>query len=336
MKKLITMMAAVAALTCLLATAAMSGTTLTYANFPPAKTFPCVQMEHWKAEVEKRTGGAISVQTFPGSTLLGGKNMFRGVQTGQADIGCVSLPYYPGVFPVMSSVNLPVSFDSAEVASLTMWDLFQKYQPEEFKNVKVLTMFTSAPSHFMSKVAIRQLSDLKGLELRGAGSLVKVIDDLGGVGVGMPMPATPEALQKGVVKGLVSSFDVLKDMNFAEICRYETIANLPVYPFAVIMNKAKWEALPADVKKTLDDLGREQAEWTGKYLDEYIKKSLAWSKEKYQVEVIELPAADYAAMNTKITPMIDAWKADTAKTGLDAETILADMLALKAKYEAAK
>jgi hypothetical protein len=26
---------------------------LSYANFPPAPTFPCVQMERWKKEVEK-------------------------------------------------------------------------------------------------------------------------------------------------------------------------------------------------------------------------------------------------------------------------------------------
>ena len=333
MKRLLTLLAA-AALTGLLAATALAGTTLTYANFPPAKTFPCVQMDHWKAEVEKRTGGAVAIQTFPGSTLLGGKNMLRGVMTGQADIGCISLPYYPGVFPLMSAVNLPVSFASTEVASLTMWDLFQKYQPEEFKGVKVLTMFTSAPSHIQSKVAIRSLADLSGVELRGAGSLVKFIDDLGGRGVGMPMSDTPEALQKGVVKGLVSSFDVLKDMNFAEICRYETITNLPVYPFAVIMNKARWEALPDDVKQVLDGLGREQAQWTGAYLDDYVSQALAWGKEKYQVEVFRLSDADMAEIASKGQPMIDAWKADATAKGIDANAVLSDMLSLKKKYEA--
>ena len=39
--------------------------TLNYANFPPASTFPCVQMERWKQEVEKRTGGRVKVNTFP-------------------------------------------------------------------------------------------------------------------------------------------------------------------------------------------------------------------------------------------------------------------------------
>jgi TRAP-type C4-dicarboxylate transport system substrate-binding protein len=334
MKRLTTLLAAAAALTCLLATSALAGTTLTYANFPPAKTFPCIQMEHWKAEVEKRTGGELNIQTFPGGTLLGAKNMLRGVQTGQADIGCISLPYYPGVFPAMSALNLPVAFTSTTVASLTMWDLFQKYQPAEFADVKVLTMFTSAPSNIMSKTPVKQLSDLGGLELRASGSILNILGALGAQGVGMPMSQTPEALQKGVVKGLVSSFDVLKDFNFAEICRYETITNLPVYPFAVIMNKARWDALPDAVKKTLDELGREQALWTGRYLDKHIDDSLAWSKEQYQVEVFTLTEAEHAEIKAKSSGLVDEWKAEAAKANLDAEAILTDMLALKAKYEA--
>ena len=62
--------------------------TLKYANFPPSTTFPCVQMERWKTEVEKKTAGKVAVQTFPGSTLLNPKNMFEGVVSGTADIGC--------------------------------------------------------------------------------------------------------------------------------------------------------------------------------------------------------------------------------------------------------
>jgi TRAP-type C4-dicarboxylate transport system substrate-binding protein len=291
-------------------------------------------MEHWASEVEKLTDGAVTIQTFPGSTLLGPKNMWRGVQTGQADIGCISTAYYPGVFPAMSVLNLPVAFSSTEVASMVMWEIFTKYQPKEFDNVKVLTMFTSAPSHVMSKTPVQSLEDLKGLELRASGTILKILGNLDAQGVGMPMSQTPEALQKGVVNGLVSSFDVLKDMNFAEICRYETITNLPVYPFAVIMNKARYEALPDEVKETLDALGRQQAQWTGKYLDEYTNEALAWSKNKYQVEVYHLSPTELEEIKSKSSDLVDAWKADAAKAGLDADALLADMLSLKNKYEA--
>ena len=64
--------------------AAQTVITLKYANFPPATTFPCVQMERWAKEVEKRTNGKVKVQTFPGGTLLPAKNIFDGVLSGMA------------------------------------------------------------------------------------------------------------------------------------------------------------------------------------------------------------------------------------------------------------
>lgn len=310
--------------------------TLSYANFPPAKTFPCVQMERWKQEVEKRTGGKIKVQTYPGSTLLGAKNTLRGVMAGQADIGCVSLAYHPGAFPLSSVMELPLGFTTSTSASLALWDLFQKYKPEEFKRVKVLTMFASAPSNIMSKTPVRSLADLKGLEIRASGTLSTILNALGATPVSMPMSETPEALQKGVVKGLFSSFEVLKDFNFAEICRYETETNTAVYPFAIIMNLRSWNALPEDVKKIFNDLGREQAKWTGNYMDNHVKKALAWSEEKYGIEVIRFSDEEMQEIEEKTAPLIEEWKGKASAKGVDATAVLKFVEDAKMKYEPAE
>ncbi|WP_320171097.1 TRAP transporter substrate-binding protein [Maridesulfovibrio sp.] len=318
---------------CSTASASAAEISLSYANFPPPKTFPCVQMERWKQEVEKRTNGKVLVQTYPGSTLLGAKNTMRGVMQGQADIGCISLAYHPGVFPLCSVFELPLGFTSSTSASLALWDLYEKYKPSEFKRFKVLTMFTSAPSNLMTKDPVRTLEDLKGLELRASGILSKILESLGATPVSMPMSATPEALQKGVVKGLFSSFDVLKDLNFAEICRYETVTNTAVYPFAVIMNLNAWNALPDDVKKVFNDLGREQAEWTGKYMDQHVKDSLDWSKEKYGIEIIRMSDADMKAVKEKTLPLIEDWKKKASSAGINGAAVLSDVEASRVKYE---
>lgn len=307
---------------------------LTYANFPPAVTFPCVQMERWADEVEKRTDGKVSVQTFPGGTLLGAKNMFRGVLQGQADIGCLVMSYQPGVFPLTTGVDLPLGFRTATAASLTLWDIYTKYQPEEFEDVKVLTMFTSAPSHLMSKTPVRSLADMQGMEIRASGTPGKACKAVGAVPVSMPMSQAPEALQKGLVQALLSSLEVLKDFNFAEMLRYETILDYPVYPFAVIMNKAKWEALPDDVKKVMEDLGREQAEWTGRYMDRHVQEAVKWSREKYDIEVITLPEAEMAEIKKMTAPLIDEWEKAAAEKGVPAKEVLADIVTLRDQYEA--
>ena len=306
--------------------------TLNYANFPPAPTFPCVQMERWKTEVEKRTAGRVAVNTFPGGTLLGAKEMFDGVVAGQADIGCLCMAYQPGRFVVTNATGLPVGIPDARAGSLALLDLYNKYKPEEFAKVKVLAMFTTAQSNIMSKVPVRRLEDIQGLSLRGSGPAAAVLGALGANPVGMPMSDTPEALQKGVVKGLLSSLEVLKDFKFAETCRFVTLVDTVIYPFAVVMNLDRWNSLPPESQKVMEGMIVEQSEWTGNYMDDHVKESVQWSKATYQVEVIELPAGEKARWEARLQPMTDKWVADAGKKGVPAEAILADLKSLIAKH----
>lgn len=305
---------------------------LTYANFPPASTFPCVQMERWKKEVEARTQGKVSVQTFPGSTLLNAKNMFEGVQQGIADIGCLCMSYQPGVFPMTTVVEQPVGFTSSKAATAVLFDLWKKYQPKEFANVKVLALFATAPTNIMSTQAITSLKDLNGLELRASGGAAKVLELLGAVPVSMPMSETPEALQKGLVKGLLSSLEVLKDFNYAESCRHVAVINAQVYPFAVVMNKDKWDALPQDVQKVFDDLAKEQSLWTGEYMDKHVTEAIAYAKEKYSESIYDFTPAQLQKIAQKLSPMPHKWLEDAKAAGLPAQEIMNEMLTLKKSY----
>jgi TRAP-type C4-dicarboxylate transport system substrate-binding protein len=298
---------------------------LSYANFPPAPTFPCVQMERWKEEVEKRTGGSVAINTYPGGTLLDAKNMMDGVIAGQADIGCLCMAYQPGRFIVTNATALPLGFPNATVASLTLWDLYRKQKPEEFAKVKVLTMFTCAPANIYSKKPVRSLEDLKGLELRASGGAAEYLKALGAAPVGMPQSEAPEALQKGVVQGAISSLETLMDFKYAELCKYVTMVNGPVYPFAVVMNMEKWNSLPKDVQDVMDALGTEQAWWTGNYMDKHVEESIEWSKKNYNIEIIELTQKELDRWDKLLKPLIDKWSDEAKAKGLPARTILKDI-----------
>ena len=308
---------------------------LTYANFPPAVTFPSVQMERWADEVEKRTQGKVKIRTFPGGTLLGAKNMLEGVTAGTADIGNFAMSYQPGRFPVAEAVDLYHGFTSAKVASLVLLDLVDKYQPEEFEKVKILTLFTCPPTNLMTKSPVKSLQELKGMELRVAGTSAEILKLLGGTPVAMPQSETPEALQKGVVKGIVSSLEILQDFKFAAYTPNVTLVDLPVVSFAVVMNKAKWEALPADVQQVMNDLVREQAEWTGAYVDAHVAEALAWSEKEYQLQRFRLPPTEQERIATLLAPLTNEYIRKVSAQGLDGEQIVQDVQALKAKYEAA-
>lgn len=307
--------------------------TLTYANFPPASTFPCIQMDKWKTEVELRTAGTVNIKTFPGSTLLGAKNMMDGVIDGVADIGVVVFAYQPGRFPLLEGMDLPVGFSSSKVANAVLFDLYNKYKPKSLSKVKVIALFTAPPANIMSKTPIRSLKDLKGYELRCTGAGVKPLKLLGATPVAMPMSETPEALQKGIVKGIFSSLDILKDFKFAEICRYVTICNMQTTSFAVIMNKKKWASLPEKVKKVIDGLSREHSLWTGQYIDKHVIESLNWAKKHYKEEVINLSEEEYKLWHKKVDSIKNEWIKKTEAMGLPAKEFFIDLLTLKEKYE---
>jgi TRAP-type C4-dicarboxylate transport system substrate-binding protein len=305
---------------------------LNYANFPPATTFPCIQMDRWVKEVEQRTNGKVKVKTFPGGTLLEAKNMFDGVVSGGADIGCLATAYQPGRFKELEVMDLPIGFPNAAVASAVMWDLFEKYNPESLSKVKVLTLFTCAPAQILGKKSIKNLDDLQGVKLRAAGTGVEWMKLLGAAPVGMPQSDVPEALQKGVVQGNVTSMDVLKDMKYAEYCPFVTRCDLWVVPFAVVMNKAKWDALPDDVKKVFDDLRKDQAIWTGKYVDGHANEAMEWSKKEYKVEVFTLPPEEKAKWNEKAAPLIKAYIEKLEAAKLPGKAIVDDAKKLTEKY----
>jgi hypothetical protein len=142
-----------------------------------------------------------------------------------------------------------------------------------------------------------------------------------------------EALQKGIVNGIFSSLDILKDFNFAETCRYATICHMQTTSFGVIMNMDKWNSLPEDVKKVLDDLAREQSIWTGRYIDTHVRESVEWSREKYGVEIINLPENEYKLWHGMVKPLTGEWKKKASERGLPAAAFMKDLNTLKDKYE---
>ena len=265
-------------------------------------------------------------------SLLDAKDMMDGVIAGQADIGNLCQAYQPGRFVMSNATALPLGIPNARVGSLVLWDLYKKYNFEEFAKTKVLTMFATAPTNIMSKVPVRTLEDIKGLDLRASGGAAEILKAWEANAVGMPMSATPEALQKGVVKGLYSSLEVLKDFKYAEDCKFVTMTDTVIYPFAVVMNWDSWKKLPADVQKVMDDLSLEQAEWTGTYMDNHVQEAIDWSKKEQKVEFITLTPEERARWDAKLQFMTDKWIADAKAKGFPAEAVVQDIKDLITKH----
>ncbi|QTA84986.1 TRAP transporter substrate-binding protein [Desulfonema magnum] len=298
---------------------------LNYANFMPADTFPSVQMERWKAEVEKQTSGKVIINTFPGSKLLGARDMMDGVLAGKADIGCLCMPYEHDRFLLTNATALPLGIPNSRTGSLVLWNLYEKYKPEAFAKVKVLTMFTTSPANIMSKKPVKTIEDVRGMTLRASGEAGEIVRTWGANLVNIPMPETPDALKKGDAEGVFSSLDVMKNMNLAQYCRFVAMTDTVIYPLAVVMNLDRWNSLPPDVQKIMNDLGPEHAKWTGSYVDNYVQEAVAWSKEKYKVEFFEFEKSYKAKFNYLLWPLTSRWIKNAEAKGLPGKAIVTDI-----------
>lgn len=261
---------------------------LSYAFFAPDGTFPAVQMEKWAEELEKRTDGKVKVNTFPGGSLLTADNMYEGVANGLADIGLSSTTYEPGRFPLLAISDMPSGYPNAQVASKVVADLVKEFPPEAFKDYKIITTFATEPAYIQSQKPIASLEDLKGKQLRISGATAKIFEKLGAAPVGMSQGEVAEALQTGIVNGYVSSREVLQDMKYAEMVKYVTDYPLTLNTFVAVMNKSKWDSLPEDVKKVIDELNAEMTEFTGDYLDNHVKDAVKWSEDEHKLETVSL------------------------------------------------
>ena len=299
-----------------------AGITLRFANFPPASTFPCVSAEHWIEEVQKATGGKVQVDHYPGGTLVDIRTMIRGIMRGQADIGCFSTAYFPGMFPLLSGFELPLGFRSSSQASAILQKAIEKFQPAELRNFKVLYAYTCPPAQILSGKPVKSLADVKGLRLRAAGVLAEEVELLGGAPVSMPQSEAPDAIQRGAVDGVFTSLDVVKDLNYGETCRHILLTDLSVYPFLVVMNRKAWDSLPKDVQDAIDAISMPNCEWTGKYVDGHAAEALAWGKETHGDEAVSLSEEERQEALGKLSPMVEKWAAETSAKGLPAAELL--------------
>jgi len=306
------------------ATGAPAAVTLTYSNFFPPTHVQSKLAEEWCREVEKRTGGEVTVQYFPGQTLTKADQVYDGVVNGISDVGQALFAYTRGRFPVMEVVDLPLGYPSGKAATAVVNEVYRELNPKELGDVKVLSLHAHGPGLVHSKDRpIRTMEDMKGLKFRATGLSAKVVQALGGTPVAMPMPETYQSLAKGVVDGALYPMESNKGWKLAEVTRYMTENFSMAYTssFFVVMNKQKWAALSPAAQKAIEEVSAEWVAKTAEAWDESDREGRAFFLERKN-EIVPLGAEESARWKAAVKPILDGYVTDAAAKGLDGKAAL--------------
>ncbi|GAA6143572.1 TRAP transporter substrate-binding protein [Hydrogenophaga sp. 5NK40-0174] len=317
-------------------TAQAQEVTLRFHQFlPPQATIPSKAIAPWAKKVEEDSKGRIKIQMF-GAMQLGGTppQLYDQARDGVVDIIWTLPGYTPGRFNKVEAFELPFMASlSAEQTSKSFYEYVQKNAMDEFKDVHVLTVHVHGPGLFHTKKPVTGLDSLKGMKIRGGTRIVNnMLTKLGATPVGMPVPAVTEALSKGVLDGTTIPWEVGPALKVPELVHnHTTFAGdraLYVTTFVVAMNKAKYESLPADLKKVLDDnSGAGMASLFGKAMDEGDVRGKAMA-EKNGNNVVALDEAETAKFRETAASVEADWVKEMQGKGIDGASLVKQARAL--------
>ncbi len=316
--------------------------TLKVSHFlPPNSNYQKGVLEPWCDRLAKDSAGQLKCQIYPAMQLGGTPPQLADqVKNAVADIVMTSPSYSPGRFPYTEALEQPFTLPPGGLAgSKAMWEYSQKYATKDYADFKLLAMFTgSGIIMSTSSKPILTVEGFKGVKLRSPSrSAAKLLTALGGAPVNMPPAQITEAVAKGVVDGAMATWELVPAVKLQEVTKYHMQgpadqAAFTQNPLVMLMNKARYDGLPPELKAVLDKAsGPALVELAGAAWDKAIVDGRRIAGDAGN-KTLTVKPEDYEAMRKMSAAVEVEWARDVAAKGLDGAMLVKEVRALGAKY----
>jgi len=314
--------------------------TLRMHQFLPANAnVPEHILDVWADKVEADSDGRIRILRFP-SMQLGGTppQLYDQAVDGVADLVWTVAGYTPGRFPQSEVFELPFMMTTPEATSRAFYTLAQWHMMDsDFKDVRVLALWVHGPGQIHTNRPVTDVADLDGMKLRAPSRTTTMLfSQLGATSIGMPVPAVPEALSKGVIDGAALPWEVTESLRVPELVTYHTEfgdASLYTLAFIFAMNPASYDALPDDLQAVIDaNSGLEFSAFAARTQASYDAPARQIAVDRGNT-IITLNDTQIAAWKTASEGTIDLWTAEMDAKGFDGAALVAEARALIAEND---
>ena len=301
----------------------------------PASFFEVDFAQPWARELEARTGGRVRVEVINGSMPLGGVTAQAAqVAAGTVDIALGLRGAESDRFPRSSIAELPFVVKDSESGSRVVWELNRQGGfGDEYAGFKLLALTVHNPGliHTASK-RVETLADMKGVRFRAPNKAVAAaLEQIGAVPMILQVNDVMPAVQAGKLDGIVTNWGNPL-VGFNDQMRFHTDVAFYSSVFFVVMNKARFEALPVDIQAAIDAQSNEAL---------VTRFGLLWNKWDAPVrdgargpgQTMVVPtAAEMTEWRAGLQPVADAFLGGLASGGFaDARAVYAKMVAMMPK-----
>jgi TRAP-type C4-dicarboxylate transport system substrate-binding protein len=303
----------------------------------PVKHF----MIPWAEKVGKESNGRIKVQVYP-AMQLGGKaeQLLTQVRDGVVDVVWTLPGFTPGVMPKLEIFELPFLHRNTRSTVLALQDYVDMYMKKDFEPYHVLLVHTHAGALFMSKDPINKVEDFKGMKLRSySRTNAWILEALGAAPLQVALPELAPMLSKGTVSGSILPYEIAPAVKMQDLTEYFTTLappqpRLSTAIFTLLMNKKKYESLPPDLKKIIDNnSGANLAPVAIEIWDRIELDGEKVMRSKPKNKFVSLSAEETAKFKKQVQPVFDRFKKLLSDGGDDGNKVLADVERLIAKHD---
>jgi C4-dicarboxylate-binding protein DctP len=211
----------------------------------------------FKRLAEERTKGRVKVEVYPNSMLFKDAEELDALQLGSVQM----LAPVPGKFgpvgvPEFEVFDLPYMFPDLEALQRVYRGpagaaLLKKL---ESRGLVGLAFWNNGFRVMSANRPIHVPGDTKGLKMRINSSKVNaaIMKSVGAVPQTMAFSEVYQGLQTGVIDGTEGPLSNLYTQKQYEVQKHVTLTYHTISNYVVVVNKAFWEKLPADIRTTLE------------------------------------------------------------------------------------
>jgi TRAP-type C4-dicarboxylate transport system substrate-binding protein len=309
----------------------------------PATSNPQMKViQPWCDKINKESNDRLKCQIYPAMQLGGTPpQLFDQVRDGVADIVWTVPTYSAGRFTKSEVFELPFMAHNAKAGSQALWTYAQKNAMDEFKGTKLIALHVHDGTVFhLTNKPVKTMEDLKGMKIRAATRInARMLSALGATPVQMPLPQVPEALSKGVIDGAMVPWEGVPAIKLHEITKYHVEVPVGGAKFAntifvMAMNPAKYDSLPADLKKVIDNnSGIVTSAWAGeKGWDAAVEPHRKLARDRGN-NFYTLTDSEYKRWIKATENVEEDWIKQVNEKGADGKKLLEEARALIKQYE---
>jgi C4-dicarboxylate-binding protein DctP len=264
--------------------------------------------ERFKQLAEERTNGRVHIEVYPNSQLYKDGEELEALQLGSVQMLAPSTSKFgPLGLPEFEVFDLPYIFpDRAVLRRVVDGEIGKNLlQRLETKGIVGLAYWDNGFKVMSANRPLHRVADFRGLKMRIKSS--KVLDAqmraLGALPQVMAFSEVYQALQTGVVDGTENTPPNLYTQKMYEVQKYVALSNHGYDGYAVIANEKFWDALPADIRTTLEGAMHEATDYENRLSLQDNEESIAKVKASGRTNVYALTAEEQAAWRQALLPV---------------------------------